>query len=53
MTVDSIGVMLTDQNFQTTVLESQQLTLVAFWAEECGHWRLLAPAIAALGNVLI
>jgi thioredoxin-like negative regulator of GroEL len=36
MDTDSIGVTLTDQNFQTTVLESPQPMLVAFWAEGCG-----------------
>ena len=50
MEVDRIGVMLTDQNFQTMVLESPQPVLVAFWAEGCGPWRMLAPAIAALAE---
>jgi hypothetical protein len=34
--VDGIGVTLTDQNFQTVVLESSQPGLVAFAAEGCG-----------------
>jgi thioredoxin 1 len=45
-----IGVTLTDQNFQTMVLESAQPVLVAFWAEGCGLWHLLAPAVAALAE---
>ena len=50
MDTDSIGVTLTDQNFQTTVLESQQPVLVACWAEGCGPWHLLVPEIAALAE---
>jgi thioredoxin 1 len=42
---------LTDQNFQTRVLESPQPVLVAFTAEGCGPWQLLAPEIAALAEV--
>jgi thioredoxin-like negative regulator of GroEL len=45
-----IGVMLTDQNFQTMVLESLHLVLVACWAERCGLWQMLAPEIAALAE---
>ncbi len=44
------GVTLTDQNFQTMVLESKQPVLVAFWAEGCGPWHLLAPEVAALAE---
>jgi thioredoxin-like negative regulator of GroEL len=47
---DRIGVTLTDQNFQTMVLESQQPVLVACWAEGCGPWHLLVPEIAALAE---
>ena len=50
MDADKIGVTLTDQNFQATVLESQQPVLVACWAEGCGPWHLLAPEIAALAE---
>jgi thioredoxin 1 len=45
-----IGVTLTDENFQTTVLESAQPVLVAFWSEGCGPWHLLAPELAALAE---
>ena len=48
MAVDGIGVTLMDQNFQTVVLESPQPVLVAFAAEGCGPWHLLAPEIAAI-----
>jgi thioredoxin 1 len=50
MAVDRIGVTLTDQNFQTLVLESPQPVLVACWAEGCGPWHVLAPEIAALAE---
>jgi thioredoxin 1 len=50
MNVDRVGLTLTDQNFQTTVLENPQLVLVAFTAEGCGPWQLLAPEIAALAE---
>ena len=45
MAVEEIGVTLMDQNFQTVVLESPQPVLVAFAAEGCGPWHLLAPEI--------
>ena len=48
MDVERIGVTLTDENFQTMVLESPQPVLVAFWAEGCGPWHMLAPEVAAL-----
>jgi thioredoxin 1 len=50
MAVDGIGVTLTDQNFQTVVLEIPRPVLVAFAAEGCGPWHLLAPEIAALAE---
>jgi thioredoxin 1 len=50
MDVDKVGVTLTDQNFQTTVLENPQPVLVAFTAEGCGPWQLLAPELAALAE---
>jgi thioredoxin 1 len=50
MDADKIGVTLTDQNFQEIVLESEQPVLVAFWAEGCGPWHMLAPEVAALAE---
>ena len=50
MDADKIGVTLTDQNFQATVLESQQPVLVACWAEGCGPWHLLVQEMAALAE---
>jgi thioredoxin 1 len=48
MAVDGIGVVLTNRNFETVVLESPQPVLVAFAAKGCGPWYLLAPEIAAI-----
>jgi thioredoxin 1 len=48
MDTDNTGVTLTDENFQTLVLESKQPVLVAFWSERCGPWQMLAPEVAAL-----
>ena len=50
MHAEKIGVTLTDENFQTLVLESPQPVLVAFWAEGCGPWHLLAPDVTALAE---
>jgi thioredoxin 1 len=50
MDSDKVGVTLTDQNFQTTVLENPQPVLVAFTAEGCGPWQLLAPELTALAE---
>jgi thioredoxin 1 len=50
MDTDRIGVTLTDQNFQAIVLESEQPVLVAFWAEGCGPWHMLAPEVMALAE---
>ncbi len=50
MDSDKVGVTLTDQNFQTTVLENPQPVLVAFTAEGCGPWQLLVPELMALAE---
>ena len=41
---------LTDDNFMSEVVESDQLVLVDFWAEWCGPCRTVGPTIAEISD---
>lgn len=40
----------TDANFQETVLGSEKLTIVDFWAEWCGPCRMVGPIVQEIGQ---
>jgi thioredoxin 1 len=41
---------ITDRNFEETVLKSDKLTVIDFWAEWCGPCRVVGPIVEQLGR---
>jgi thioredoxin 1 len=45
-----MAIQLSDSNFEKTVLQSDKLAMVDFWAEWCGPCRAIAPIVEELSK---
>lgn len=45
-----MALQLTDANFQSTVLDSDKLSMIDFWAVWCGPCRAVAPVVEQLAH---
>ena len=45
-----MSIEFTDSNFKETVLESDKVVMVDFWAEWCGPCRIVGPIVDELGS---
>lgn len=45
-----MAVILTDANFDETVLKAEKLVIVDFWAEWCGPCRVIGPIVNELAD---
>lgn len=43
-------IIITEENFENEVLNSDKLVLVDFWAQWCGPCRMLGPIIEEIAN---
>lgn len=50
LNIYTMALEFTDANFQNSVLESDKLTVVDFWAEWCGPCRAIGPVIEELAK---
>lgn len=45
-----MAVEITDSNFEETVLQSDKVSMLDFWAEWCGPCKVIAPIVEELAN---